>query len=157
MTDEMALWKAAITAGISAVAEFLGWKGTLLVVWVVAMATDYISGTFAACRAREWSSSAARDGLWHKGGMIFVVAVSGTTDLVMAVICAEMQLGIQWSGYVMPLVVVWYIITELGSILENAVKMGATVPGWLVKLLKSSMSAVDKAGENFEDPENGEK
>ena len=48
----------------------------------------------------------------------------------------------------MPLVLAWYIVTELGSILENAVKMGANVPGWLVKLLKSSANLMDQAGEH---------
>ncbi len=48
---------------------------------------------------------------------------------------------------IMPLVLAWYIITELGSILENAVKMGAKVPQWLIKLLKASANIVEAAGE----------
>lgn len=156
MTNEMVSWKAAIALSLSAVAEFLGWKGVLMIVWVVVMALDYVSGTFAACRAGEWSSKTARDGLWHKGGMIFVVASSGIADLVMAVICTETNLGIYWPGFVMPLVLVWYIITELGSILENAVKMGAAVPSWLVRLLKAGMEAVDKAADSLDGPEHGE-
>ena len=46
-----------------------------------------------------------------------------------------------------PLVLAWYIITELGSILENAVKMGAKVPEWLVKMLKASANMVEHAGD----------
>ena len=47
----------------------------------------------------------------------------------------------------------WYIITELGSILENAVKLGANVPSWLVKLLKASADIVASAGNMAADTE----
>lgn len=43
----------------------------------------------------------------------------------------------------------WYVVTELGSITENAVAMGAPVPGWLTNLLKISKSAIDSAGDQI--------
>ena len=45
-----------------------------------------------------------------------------------------------------PLVIVWYIIGELGSLAEHAVHMGAKVPDWLPKILAAGKSAVDAAG-----------
>lgn len=148
MNDNLVTIKAFIAAAFTAIGAFLGWKGVMMVTWVVAMALDYITGTLAACRSGEWCSATARDGLWHKGGMIFVVMVAGIADLIMVVIGQHIPIGIQWPGIVLPLVISWYIITELGSILENAVKMGAPVPNWLVKLLKASAKMVDTAGEN---------
>lgn len=148
MNDNLVTIKAFIAAAFTAIGAFLGWKGVMMVTWVVAMALDYITGTLAACRSGEWCSATARDGLWHKGGMIFVVMVAGIADLIMVVIGQHIPIGIQWPGIVLPLVISWYIITELGSILENAVKMGAPVPNWLVKLLKASAQMVDTAGEN---------
>ena len=71
-------------------------------------------------------------------------------------IAAYIPIGIQWPGIIMPLVLAWYIITELGSILENAVKMGANVPSWLVKLLKASANIVEAAGGNAAEAECGE-
>lgn len=147
MEHKLIAGKAAMSAAITTISAFLGWKGILAVVWVLAMALDYISGSAAACKAREWSSSAARQGLWHKGGMILVVMVSGIADMIMAVVMENMSIGLHWPGVVLPLVLTWYIITELGSILENAVKLGATVPEWLVKLLKISLSTVTSAGD----------
>ena len=148
MNNNLVTIKAFIAAAFTAIGAFLGWKGVMMVTWVVAMALDYITGTLAACRSGEWCSATARDGLWHKGGMIFVVMVAGIADLIMVVIGQHIPIGIQWPGIVLPLVISWYIITELGSILENAVKMGAPVPNWLVKLLKASAQMVDTAGEN---------
>ena len=45
------------------------------------------------------------------------------------------------------MVVVWYILTEMGSILENAVKMGAPVPTFLKRALELTLDAVNASGE----------
>lgn len=148
MEDNLMGFKASIAAFFTALGAFLGWQGIMAVVWVALMALDYITGTAAACHAGEWSSKTAREGLWHKSGMIIVVIVAAIADGVMAVICTNLPLTMVWPGLILPLVLAWYIITELGSILENAVKMGAPVPEWLVKLLKASLELVDGAGED---------
>ena len=147
MNENLVTIKTAIVAACTALGAFLGWKGVMLIAWVACMALDYLSGTMAACKAHEWSSTTAREGLWHKGGMIAVVIVSALADWIMVLIAAYIPIGIQWPGIILPLVLAWYIITELGSILENAVKMGAKVPDWLVKLLKASAHIVEAAGQ----------
>lgn len=151
MEDNLMTFKAGIAAFFTALGAFLGWQGIMAMVWVCAMALDYITGTAAACYAGEWSSKTAREGLWHKGGMIVVVIVAAIADGIMAVICANIPIGLEWPVLILPLVLAWYIITELGSILENAVKMGAPVPEWMVKLMKASLTLVDGAGESAAD------
>ena len=146
MSDNLVALKATIAAAFTALGAFLGWKGIMGLVWVAAMALDYISGTAAAMKVGEWCSANARQGLWHKGGMIVVVIVAAIADAIMAVICANVPIGLAWPNVVLPLVLAWYIITELGSILENAVKMGANVPSWLVRMLKASAKVVESAG-----------
>lgn len=148
MSEKLTTIKAAVAATISALAAFLGWKGIMAIVWVVCMALDYLSGSAAACKGGEWSSAKAREGIWHKAAMILVVLVSGLADIIMATICENVHIGFVWPGLVLPLVLAWYIITELGSILENAVHLGAKVPGWLVKLMKAGLKAVDRTGES---------
>ena len=54
-------------------------------------------------------------------------------------------LGLTYSSLILPVVLVWYIFTELGSIAENAAEMGANVPEWLLKLLAAGKSAADKS------------
>lgn len=142
--------KIGIAAFFTALSALLGWQGIMALVWVIAMAIDYLTGTAAAIKTKEWSSAVARQGLWHKGGMIIVVIVGFIADCVMAIICEHIPIGLEWTSIVLPLVLAWYIVTELGSILENAVKMGANVPSWLVKLLKIGLKAIDDAGEKLE-------
>lgn len=147
MKEKITAAKGAATAMMTALAAALGWKGALAAVWVVAMALDYLSGTAAACKGGDWASAKAREGLWHKGGMLLVVLVAALTDVAVAMAAARLGIGSGWAGLVLPLVLAWYIITELGSVLENAVKLGAKVPGWLVKLLRSGQQALEEAGE----------
>ena len=58
------------------------------------------------------------------------------------------MLPFEYTTLLCPLVVVWYTLTELGSIVENAVALGAPVPQWLKKMLSAAKDAVDKLGED---------
>lgn len=145
MLDTMLNTKAAIVLFFSGLAEILGWKGILLILWVASMALDYVTGSWAAKRTKKWKSARAREGLWHKGGMIVVVTVCAMFDLVAWTVCENMDFGISWPGAVLPLACCWYFFTECGSILENCAKMGTTVPKWLITLMKASVTTVVKA------------
>ena len=148
MEQKLTAAKAAIVGVVSAVCGVLGWKGIMALVWILVMGLDYLSGTAAACKKGDWNSARAREGLWHKAGMLFAVIAAAISDGLMLMACGNIPiLDIEWPCLILPLVLAWYILTELGSILENAVKLGATVPQWLTKMLKASLTAVDKAGE----------
>ena len=147
MENNLFTVKTAIVAGFTALGALLGWKGVMLLFWVLVMALDYLSGTLAACKQGQWCSAVAREGLWHKGGMMLAVTVAGIADVVMVIIADHIPIGIQWPGIILPLVLAWYIVTELGSILENAVKLGAKVPGWLIGILKASAELVENVGD----------
>ena len=74
---------------------------------------------------------------WHRA-KLYYLAPGAVYLLVMSVN------GVWDIHPVLPLVLGWYILTELGSILENAVKLGAHVPGWLVKLLQAGKDAMEQ-------------
>lgn len=95
-------------------------------------------------------SPAARDGIWHKCGSIVVVIVAGVADLLIGTLIGHIPgvtLPFEYTVLLCPMVVVWYTLTELGSIVENAVALGAPVPQWLQKALAAAKDAVDKLGE----------
>lgn len=131
------LWaKAAVVGLCGAFTAAFGWLGWLVVAWVVCMVVDWISGSAAAAANGEWSSATARAGIWHKGGMILVVLVAAVVDNVLALAVPNLPgLDINYTTLVLPVILVWYIFTELGSIAENAADMGAPVPAGLLKLL----------------------
>ena len=152
--------KAAIAAVIGCLTALWGWFGWLVFAWVVCMAIDYITGSCAALRAGEWSSKQARDGLWHKLGAVVAVLVAVILDGVIGIILANipaLTLPFDYTVFVSVLVLVWYIMTELGSIVENTGALGAPVPAWLANAIAALEARVDQAGEQMgqgEDPAN---
>ena len=84
--DNIFLWvKAVIAAACGAFTAAFGWLGWLVMAWAACMALDWLSGSAAAASRGEWSSAAARAGIWHKAGMVVVVCVAALTDLVLNV------------------------------------------------------------------------
>lgn len=152
--------KAWIAATVALLTAFWGWFGWLMVVWAFLMLADWLVGSAAAAHRGEWSSAKLREGAWHKGGMIVMVCVALMADWLVGMVLAHLPgvtLPFDYTVMIGPLVVVWYIIGELGSLVEHAVSMGAKRPAWLLKLLKAGKKAVDAAGDKLvgEDDETG--
>ena len=141
--------KAAVAAFFAALTALWGWFGWLVVAWIGCMIIDYATGSAAALRAGKWSSKAARDGIWHKMGAVVVVIVAAIMDMVIATILQHfpaISLPFEYTVFFCPLVVVWCILTELGSIIENAGALGAPIPGWLAKAIELLSDKVDDLG-----------
>ena len=143
-------WKAAFTALLGALTALWGWMGWLIVGWTGLMLLDYITGSGAALKEGKWSSQVAREGIWHKTGMVVVVVVAAGADLLIALVLGHLpvvELPVAYTGLICPLVLVWYCLTELGSIGEDAIAMGAPVPAWLPRILEAGKEAVDQAAD----------
>lgn len=139
--------KATVAGAVGLLTGLWGWLGWLVLGWLACMVLDYLTGSAAAGKAGEWSSERAREGIWHKAGMMVVVMVAAGVDLLVGLALAHLpilELPVPYPGLVCPVVLVWYILTELGSITENAVAMGAPVPKGLVKFLAAGRQAADK-------------
>ena len=141
-------FKAALAALCAALTALWGWFGWVVVAWIGCMLIDYATGSAAALRAGEWSSKSARDGIWHKLGSVVAVIMAAILDVVIGHLLANLpgvQLPFAYTVLLCPLVVIWYILTEAGSIIENAGALGAPVPGWLKKVIASLQDKVNEA------------
>ena len=150
MVENVTRFKAALAAVLAAMTALWGWLGWLVLAWVVCMAVDYFTGYGAAMKNGEWSSNIAREGLWHKAGCIFAVLVAGILDAVVGYLLGNIHglaLPFEYTVIICPLVVTWYLLMELGSILENVGKMGAPLPEFLKKMIAVLKATVDTAGE----------
>ncbi len=138
----MQLYAIEIKGAIAAVFTFLttiwGAFGWLALTWVACMALDYISGSIAAKKEGAWSSAKAREGLAHKGGMILFVLGGAILDSILGLGIGTLplpQLPFEYTAPVTALVLCWYILTELGSLFENAQKLGAAFPPGLQSII----------------------
>lgn len=142
-------FKAVAAAVCAALTALWGWFGWVVVAWVGCMIIDYATGSAAALRAGEWSSKSARDGIWHKLGSVVAVIVAAILDTVIGHLLANMpgvELPFTYTVLLCPLVVIWYILTEAGSIIENAGALGAPIPSWLTKMIAALQNKADEIG-----------
>lgn len=133
--------KATITAIIAFGTALWGTTGWAVIIVLACIALDYLTGSWAALKNGKWSSSVARQGLWHKLGELTSLLVAALLDIALKVVLESSPAAEALSGIGLPstactiLVSVWYIFTELGSIIENAADLGAPVPAWLAKMI----------------------
>jgi len=151
--DKINQFKLLLAACAAALTALWGWFGWVVLALVFLMGVDYFCGSIIAMKEHRWSSEAARSGIWHKCGCVLAVLVSGMADLLLGVILGNLPvtLPFSFSVFFCPMVTVWYILTEMGSILEHAVHMGAPVPDFLKRALAATMAAVNEAGEHIVD------
>ena len=151
MTEEnIAGVKAAITGTLALLTTLWGWFGWLVIIWALLMFTDWAVGTALACKDGRWVSTRLREGTWHKLGMVLTFLISLAADLLIGLTLDHLpvvHLPFHYSVLLSPLVLVWYIVGELGSLAEHAVSTGAPVPAWLLRILEAGRKAVDAAGE----------
>ena len=143
-------FKAALAALCAALTALWGWFGWVVVAWICFMLIDYATGSAAALRAGKWSSKTARDGIWHKLGSVVAVIVAAILDTVIGHLLGNVpgvELPFTYTVLLCPLVVIWYILTEAGSIIENAGALGAPIPAWLVRAVESLGQQAEQAGE----------
>lgn len=117
------------------------------IVYAICMLLDCVTGTALAVKEKTWNSSKARKGLWHKGGSTIMICVSVLTDIFLGLVINHvlgLQLPFDYDMLLTPVVLTWYIATELGSILENAAEMGAPVPPVLREVLEKVHKASDR-------------
>lgn len=150
--------KAIIVTAFSAISAFLGWYGWLLLIWIMSMLVDWLTGSAAAWKNGEWCSRTAREGLFHKGGCIIVVCAGLLLDLLIwASVSIVPDFHIEYQMYLSAVIMVWYTVTELGSIVENAGKLGAPVPRFLIRGIKVLECRITKIGDNAVGAEQDEK
>jgi len=143
-------FQTGVVTMITILTALWGWFGWLVVAWVALMFADWLVGSAAAAKQGRWSSAKMREGAWHKGGMVIVVCVALMADWLIGSLIGHIPgvtLPFTYTVLLGPMIIVWYIIGELGSLAEHAVNMGAKVPGWLPRILDISKEAVDAAGD----------
>ena len=118
---------------------------------------DYLTGTLAAKKNGTWSSGIAREGIWHKVGIIIAILLAALLDVAVIVATKSvLRLSFRYFGLFAPLVALCYVMTEFGSILENLKKMDVYVPKFLTRGFASLRNAVEAGAEAAVPPDDEE-
>ena len=106
------------------------------------------SGMAKAWSAGKLCSKTGLRGILKKLGYLVLVGVAGVVDWLVRYGLTQVGVEVSFQFLMAAMVIVWLIINELISILENVAALGGPVPGFLRKLLTRLKVAVEtKAGE----------
>ncbi|RHS23350.1 holin [Clostridium sp. AF12-19] len=125
------------------------------------MVIDYLSGMAASAvealdhpddKSYGWSSRKGAKGIAKKVAYLCVIAVAMVIDYI--IIQTSDVLGVTFPNTMLSLLVtVWYLLNEALSITENAGRMGAPVPEWLMKYIAALKNKIDCKSQNGEHEE----
>lgn len=108
------------------------WK--IIIVPLVLMGFDILTGFVNAWKRKRISSSKLRNGIANKFGEMLIIIVS-----------LFLQYSLGMPEEICTFLTIYIIIMECISILENCEKLGVKVPAWLTDKLKS---AAEEGGKN---------
>lgn len=152
MEKTFLIFQAFLAGVISWMANRLGILFPLLGILCLFMVIDYVTGMLASKAesidhpgdpAYGWNSRKGAKGILKKVAYICVISVAIAADYIIIVLAEKIGISTHSGVFFALWVTVWYILNELLSILENAGRMGAGMPDWLVKNIAALKDKVD--------------
>lgn len=137
-----------ISGALAAFAVYMGALAVPIIILMVMMVLDYLSGMAVAWIQNNLSSKIGAKGIIKKVGYMGLIVVAMGADYLIysGIIAANIDISYNmWFGL---LVAVWLIINEMISILENLSKLGVPIPDFMTKLIKRLKNAADGGKEN---------
>lgn len=136
--------KGALTVAMSALMAYLGHLIIPIIVLAAVMLLDYSTGIAKAWVHGELSSKIGILGILKKVGYLIIVAVGMVIDWILQAGISELHLDFNLEFLFAMIVIVWLILNELISILENVAAIGAPVPHWLTKIITKLKSQAEE-------------
>lgn len=132
-----------ISAALATLASYLGALAVPIIVLMVMMIIDYLTGMSAAWINNELSSKVGAKGILKKIGYMALIVVAAGVDYLIWSGVAAVQVNVGYQMWFGLLVAVWLIINEMISILENLRRMDVPLPNFLVRVLSRIKHTVD--------------
>lgn len=148
--------QAVLTAAVTAFAVYFNAIAVPLIVLLVMMIIDYISGMSAAWREGTLNSKKGVDGIIKKVGYMALVAVAMGVDYLIFSGFTAVNVSVGFEMLFGILVAVWLIINEMISILENLSRLGVPIPKFLTKAVKKLKITAEASGEKITESEEKE-
>ena len=139
------LQQTFVSAVITGLLYYLGIVAVPIIILIVAMIIDYVTGMMSAWLNSELSSKKGIKGIVKKVSYLALVAVAMIVDWLIFQGLQQINVDLHYSVFFAVLVTVWLIINELISVLENLSRMGVPIPNFLKKLIDRLKNTVDES------------
>lgn len=138
----------AIFAGvIGALAAYFNVLLIPLIVLLVVMLIDYITGMAGAAYSGKLNSRVGAVGILKKAGYFALVAVGMVADYLISSALVKIGIDLKITYCFGMIITIWLIINELISILENLGELNVPLPSFLVNIIKTLKSKVEEQAE----------
>ncbi len=144
-SKEEFLQQTFVSAVITGLLHYLGIVAVPIIILIIAMMIDYMTGMMSAWLNAELSSKKGIKGIVKKISYLALVAVAMIVDWLICCGLQQINVDIKYSVFFAVLVAVWLIINELISVLENLSRMGVPIPNFLKKLINRLKTTIDES------------
>lgn len=127
--------KGVLTAATATLAAYLGHLVIPVMILAVVMLLDYGTGIAKAWVNGNLSSKVGIVGILKKLGYLVIVTVGMIIDWVIQAGITQLHIDFKLDYLFAMIVIIWLVLNELISILENVAAIGAPVPKWLAKVV----------------------
>lgn len=142
--------QAIMSAALATFAVYMGALAVPIIVLMVMMIIDYLSGMSAAWGEGTLSSKVGAKGIVKKVGYMALIVVAMGVDYLIYSGIAAVDINVGYNMWFGLLVAVWLIINEMISILENLSKVGVPVPKFLITIIEKLKISTEKKTEREE-------
>lgn len=145
MNKVLFIAKTSFTVVISTVVAALGGFDSALELLISLILVDMISGVVYAIMQKTLSSTELRNGIMRKVFIFLAIFIALKVDTCLLDLAGKTPTlwGIPLS--IRTLVVIWFCIEELISLLENLANIGVPFPKWVKEVLVQVSDCVDKS------------
>ena len=145
--------QTAFAAAISAVTCYLGIVAVPIVVLLLAMIIDYVTGMISAWHKAELSSKKGVFGIVKKVSYLGLVCVGMGVDWLIYSGLHSVGVDLGYTIFFGLLVTIWLVINELISILENLGSIGVPLPKFLLTIIKKLKTTTESKVESEDEKE----
>ena len=140
-------FKALFAVAIGGLAAYFREVAIPLIILIVVMIIDYISGMAKAWIKAELSSKVGLKGIIKKICYLLVVCVAAVVDWLITSGLQKVGINITVNYLIGVIVTIWLIINELISILENLSVVGVPLPPFLSAVVHKLKISVENSTE----------
>lgn len=144
--------KLAITSVFATIFYFIGWQGFLFILLAVALFIDYLTGSMAARQNNIWTSAKASEGRRRKAMTFIALIVALILDSVIWIVGSVnpiFELPFEWPFLFTLVSVIWFILSEIGSTMENLILLNVALPGFMTKGIKILKAKAEDVGDQL--------